>query len=656
MIEQDYMQIPQMRSRVNIYEAWNYFISKGKVAHDTIRSIIVKSWGRCKSLGVDPHQRIVKRVLTPAQFSQKLEANRLLLEFSIPLMKDLHQFVKGSGFIIALSDAEGYLLEIIGDSVVSIDAARGNFVKRADWSEASAGTNGIGTVLIENMPLQIYGNEHYCRCSHKWTCSGAPIHDPYGNIIGAIDMTGRCERVHPHTLGMVVATANAIEKQLSLNRTLQSYQIADQYKAVVMDSIYDSLIVVDINGVITYLNRSASKLFQINPGQYIGCPIERLFASEKDQLVNLTRSDEEVTDCEVEIALHNDLKIQCLVTSRNIGILGNKAGRVLAINEQRRLCRVAQHLAGATARMSFENLLGNSPAFRNAIDIARQAARGTSNVLILGESGTGKDIMAQAIHNNSIQAGGPFVVVNCAALPRDLIASELFGYSEGAFTGARKGGNPGKFELADGGTIFLDEIGDMPLALQTMLLRVIETKTVMRVGGNRFIPINTRIVAATNKNLYEEVAHSLFRGDLFYRLNVVTIQIPSLRERVEDIPLLLDYFNNKMAKQFGKPLLRIPYTILEILTQYHWPGNVRQLQNLVERAYNLGQDTMILPSEFNKKSIETKEKTSSFRELERSLLESMLSQNKNNVAVVAQTLGVARSTIYRMMRRYGINK
>ena len=221
---------------------------------------------------------------------------------------------------------------------------------------------------------------------------------------------------------------------------------------------------------------------------------------------------------------------------------------------------------------------------KETIEVARMAARSSSNVLIEGESGTGKELFAQAIHNASKRSAGPFVAVNCGAIPRELIASELFGYSEGAFTGAKKGGNPGKFELADGGTLFLDEIGDMPLEQQVALLRVIQEKSVSRIGSNQVIPVDVRIICATNKNLLELMQTGRFRQDLYYRLNVINLRILPLRERKEDIPVLFQHFLQQMNQE-GNQLSQ--QDVIEHLLSYDWPGNVRELQNVVERFVHL---------------------------------------------------------------------
>jgi len=305
------------------------------------------------------------------------------------------------------------------------------------------------------------------------------------------------------------------------------------------------------------------------------------------------------------------------------------------------------------------------------IEICKNVASYQTNILLLGESGTGKDLVAQAIHNASKRKAQPFVALNCAAIPRELIASELFGYEEGAFTGARKGGNPGKFELADMGTLFLDEIGEMPLDLQSSLLRVLEDQMVIRLGGREPKPVNVRIIAATNKQLKQEIEKGNFRCDLFYRLNVITVELPPLRERQDDIELLSRSFLDKINERLGKMVNHIDYEVLQVFKAYNWPGNIRELQNTIERAVHLSQGESIsmrdIPRDIveygnhsaakpnNNQAVEKDiDQNHSFKEIEERLIREYL-QKYGNKKRVAKELGIARSTLYRKFEEYGIN-
>ena len=285
----------------------------------------------------------------------------------------------------------------------------------------------------------------------------------------------------------------------------------------------------------------------------------------------------------------------------------------------------------------------------------------SSNVLLLGESGTGKDVFAQAIHNSSSRKDGPYVAINCATIPRDLISSELFGYADGAFTGSRKGGSQGKFELADGGTIFLDEIGETPLELQAALLRVMEDKSITRIGGTKVTTVNVRIISATNKNLKEEVRNGRFREDLYYRSNVLTIKMVPLRKKKDDIPLFVDSFLKNIGKSMDKEIVDIDPKVLEYFINYHWPGNVRELQNVLERMINIAHTSKLtvdlLPGEIiDSLSPENEEEdVESVDRMERELILKMLrsSLTRKNIA---KKLGISRSTLYRKLDKYELDK
>jgi transcriptional regulator with PAS, ATPase and Fis domain len=257
-----------------------------------------------------------------------------------------------------------------------------------------------------------------------------------------------------------------------------------------------------------------------------------------------------------------------------------------------RVQKLVHRMIGARARLTFANVVGESPALKEALRLAKLASNSNSTILLHGETGTGKEIFAQSIHNSSARADGPFVAINCAAIPRELINTELFGYEGGSFTGADRQGRPGKFEQANGGTLFLDEIGDMPLELQTTLLRAIETRTIVRIGGYRVIPADVRIIVATHKDLREEALRGTFRSDLYYRLNVLAINIPSLRDRIDDLPLLVQHFLLRQSRTSGRSFT-ITAEAMTMLSQYSWPGNVRELENMLERVTYLMPGTTI---------------------------------------------------------------
>ncbi|MEW5935953.1 MAG: sigma 54-interacting transcriptional regulator, partial [Bacillota bacterium] len=328
--------------------------------------------------------------------------------------------------------------------------------------------------------------------------------------------------------------------------------------------------------------------------------------------------------------------------------------------EWKALQRLAQRMAGAEAKFTFVDLVGADPHFRAAVELARRAAATSATVLLEGETGTGKELFAQAIHNASRRAMGPFVAVNCGVIPRELVASELFGYVEGAFTGARRGGRPGKFELADGGTLFLDEVSEMSLEMQVGLLRVLQERKVVRVGGDRVIPVDVRVIAATNRDLRAEVERGRFRQDLYFRLNVFHIRVPALRHRRGDIPLLVNYFLERYCRAYGRRVPGLHPEVVAALQAYPWPGNVRELQNVVERLVltvdNGDVSPAHLPPDVTGSASQfpaPRRKRGRLRELQHAEIMRVLAECGGNVSRAASELGVARSTIYRRLARSG---
>jgi transcriptional regulator with PAS, ATPase and Fis domain len=334
--------------------------------------------------------------------------------------------------------------------------------------------------------------------------------------------------------------------------------------------------------------------------------------------------------------------------------------------------KLINRFSGAQATFKFDNIIGQSPALLKTIHLASLAARGKANILLEGESGTGKEVFAQAIHNESPRRNGPFIAVNCGAIPRELIGSELFGYAEGAFTGAKRGGRPGKFEMASGGTLFLDEIGDMPLEQQVALLRVIQDRSLTRIGDDKVIEVDVRIICATNKSLDEEVEKGRFREDLYYRLNVVPIKIPPLRERREDVPLLFDYMLKTLNQEVNSKIKYVDPEVIRLLKEYDWPGNVRELQNVVERILNINNDDVVkaehLPSlkgfhhdkkaEFSpppSTNNERKKIKQLLKEQESEQITALLDQYGGNISRVAREMNISRTTLYKKMQKYNIS-
>jgi PAS domain S-box-containing protein len=652
-----------LKKKPEFYRAWQTFIETGRIDAGVIRPVIAESWKRSRDYGVDPFASKGLSKLNTQEIKKRYRKMEKLIDISKPFMSSLYNLVENSGFIVRLADEEGYILVTLGDKEIMEGSKGLNIFPGDNCSEQRIGTNAIGTSLVAGVPLQVFGAEHYCEAYHVWTSSACPIRDTKGRIIGALSMTGEYDKVHPHTLGMVVAAVKAIENRMEIDEKNQQLAMAVRHFYAIVESISEGLVSIDEKGLVTDINYTARKMLGLNENEIIGRHIKKLFNNNAKKIQNVLNTGKGFSEEEMVLETRHR-SIRCITSATPILMEKERvAGAVIIIREIKTVHNLVNRMIGANASFTFDDILGESRGIKEAIRLARLAAGNTTTVLLMGESGTGKEMFAQAIHNSSNRRDGPFVFLNCGAIPRELVASELFGYAEGAFTGAKRGGHPGKFELADGGTIFLDEIGDMPLDAQAHLLRVLETKQITRIGGDKVIPVDVRVIAATHKDLEAEVRNGNFRQDLFFRLNVTPIKIPPLRDRKEDIPILVAHFKQKLSECMGKAIRGIDHGFLRAMMDYSWPGNVRELQNVLQQAINIA-DGDILKQEHLPDSIRQKsegdpagnpvEDTVTLEEMEKKEIARRLRIFNGNVTKTAESLGIGRNTLYRKIKKYEI--
>lgn len=640
-------------------KTWLAFLKSGQVNDPNFNKKIEQSWCRSRQAEVDPFQGVCEKFLSPRDVEGRSEKITALAK---PIMDTLQHFVQGSGFVIVLIDMEGYILRTVGALKDLRQADKLRFGPGANWGEEFVGTNAIGTALALGYPVQITGPEHYCETHHLWTCSAAPIRKQNGEIIGFIDISGPRELATAHQLGLVVAAAHAIEDRILLDESYTQLYDSNKYLEAVLNSVSDGIIAVNAQGIITGLNKVAAKTFRLHPKEVVG---QTLTASvdHNGRLQNFfkTRSAGMIKE---EVRLKMPGRQKYYIATANPVFSGKKTNQGFVLTLSATSCHyfLSNKSEDAIVRFEFADIIGKSKVISQTIEKAKRVASGSSTVLILGESGTGKELFAQAIHGASDYRFGPFVPVNCGAIPKELIQSELFGYADGAFTGAKRGGCTGKFEAANDGTLFLDEIGEMPLEMQINLLRVLEEKVIMPVGGKKAILLNVRIIAATNKNLFEEVTKGRFREDLYYRLNVISITLPSLKIREGDIGLLTRYWVDKISQKLGRKIKQIEPDALNRLENYHWPGNVRELVNALESAVNfMTGDTLAakyLPAYLRKKQFEKprfgEDKILTLHVLEKDNIKKALLFYNSNMTRTAKALGIGRNTLYDKMKKYGI--
>ncbi|TYO93303.1 sigma-54-dependent Fis family transcriptional regulator [Desulfallas thermosapovorans] len=452
---------------------------------------------------------------------------------------------------------------------------------------------------------------------------------------------------------------------------LESVRTLQHTLRTVLDIAYDGIVVVDKEGYITFFNQSLADFFGLAARDAIGRHVTDVLENSRLHIVARTGVPETAQLQQVGGSYYVVSRLPIVENGRVVGAVGKIMFRNL--EEIRELARRMDNLESqlsfyreelqknSGSRFTFDSIITVSPAMVKLKGEALQAARGISTVLIRGASGTGKELFAQAIHTASPRREGPFVKVNCAAIPEHLMESEFFGYAPGAFTGAMRGGKPGRFELAHGGTIFLDEIGDMSPGLQAKLLRVLQDREFDRVGGTHPVQVDVRVVAATNRELEEMVARGDFREDLFYRLNVIALAIPPLRERPEDILPLVHYFLRKYNNIFGARVTDLDHEALEILKAHHWPGNVRELENVIERAVNFVTGSIIrvkdLPAYLRREKSDPGRRAggSNYRarldDVEREIIQAALKSTRGNKTQAARMLGISRSRLYVKLKK-----
>lgn len=680
------------------WSVWKQFVLQGVMEEEQLPPSLAQSWRRCAALGLDPYAPV--STSAGGMTERKAGTSSLtLLEFVRPAMEDLHQFAEGAECVIMFADADARIVDIVGDEAIWRELDHLGLAAGAAWSEENLGSNALSLALSESFPIHLEGAMHYRATLHPFYTAAAPVHDILGMAVGVLGVIGRHEHAHPHTLGMITAAAQAVSNQLQMQVWLSNANDLLSELKTILQTLSDGILLLRNDGVISQMNGPAGTLLGLSPASVTGrrlrdtlplpAVLEQALKARQslsyEELVFDTAQGRVTCLCTVKPIpnYRGEPGLAEVISSAGLTLPESvsSGGFVLILRSIERVQKLVHRMTGMRARLTFANIVGESQALNESLRLARLVSTSNSTVLLHGETGTGKEIFTQSIHNSSARASGPFVAINCAAIPRELINTELFGYEGGAFTGADRQGRPGKFEQAHGGTLFLDEIGDMPRDLQTSLLRAIETHTIVRVGGHRVIPADVRIIAATHKDLREEARSGNFRSDLYYRLNVLTIEIPALRERAGDLPLLVRHFLQRQSSILGHSFSITPEA-LEAIERYYWPGNIRELENLLERLTYLTPDSnitlrdlppdiqrlvssqsdvpplaspddgvLVLPSSSTNGALKDH---SSHAEMQ-AISEAWRAAN-GSVTLAAALLGISRITLWRKLRRYSLTR
>ncbi len=615
---------------------------------ELLTKAISESHERCKKLCIEMKQIYSKKILDKEMLQERFSKNRNLILTASSYMDQLIKFVEKSNFYVLLTDGEGCILNAIGNEEILSEAFSMKMIPGAFMDEKNIGTNAMSMVITHKKPIQISGNEHFIKAYHKWTCSAAPITNTKNELIGVLNLTGYTEFVHSHTLGMVVAASNAIKEMIKVREYSNYQNINTQHLKNIFESIPVSIITSDVEGKIKLCNKKALNMF--------GNKVKDMkkIIDDWDQVKNDIYLGERISHPINMRSFRTDFSCNLSVNT----IYNSEENDIEIVYVFEETNKKNRKKYGNDAYYTFDKIIGEDEKILKIIQYAKKIANSKSTILIMGETGTGKEVFAQSIHNYSSRMDGPFIALNCGAIPKQLIESELFGYEEGAFTGAKKGGSTGKFELANGGTVMLDEIGEMPIDMQTKLLRVLQEGVITKIGGLKSIPIDVRIIAATNKDLKKEVEQGKFRKDLYYRLNVLPIYLPSLRERRGDIILLVNYFIKDICQRINKTPIEMPKEYLKKMMSYSWPGNIRELENVVELIIN----TDSLPESYfcdesNKNEILNCFDNEIFKleHAEKKHIKKVLEKFNGNITQTAKALGIRRNTLYSKIKKYLID-
>lgn len=666
--------------RAKVLIAWKKFVNKGIIDEGKVRPEVARSWVRCAQYGVDPWSHDFPACDNEAMKKGR-EKNVMILNSSQCIMRYMMTALNSN---ISLADLEGFVYDLISP-FPDYQRTFGTYA-----SERTMGTGNVGVCLFEKKPVRIDGFEHYRVASQGYSGVSAPIRI-HGKMVGVLNVNNPFHSLPPEALDICIEGSRLISLMVESKKQDQiRYLSVAFFFNKLIDVSGRAIIVADQDGMILNANREGKLLV---PGYE-----EKPYASQsiagylqkKSSLFTILEEHKQGQEPENVIfkaTKFAPVREKKLLWVNEVILLNGMRQRVLVFEcEKASSVRENEKHPKPPLRRKEEKkfYIGSSPAWKEVDETVKKVAGYRSNVLILGETGTGKEVVAQTIHRLSGREGA-FVPLNCGAIPKDLLASELFGYEGGAFTGAKATGSAGKFEYAHKGTLFLDEIGEMPVDMQVSLLRVLQEQTVTRIGGNKQQRFDVRIVAATNQDISQMIENKLFRSDLFYRLSVIEIHLPRLAERGDDIILLAEHFNEVLSQTLQVRRQELSQEVIEFLKAYSWPGNVRELKNVIEKVLIVANGRQIQVKDFPKhmreravrwaeddkkqgrqdggqtddstpedgadEVLSPKERKD---KKQREQVARLMEKHMGNLSRVAEEMGISRNTLYRKMDRWDI--
>jgi transcriptional regulator of acetoin/glycerol metabolism len=630
------------QSALALRQARSHLLEHGDFPPGSIDERVARSWRRSLDAGLMPTGRLADHEHSSgSNLRHALACNHDLLAHSRPVMEYLFEQVRHSHSMVILADKRATLMHTMGDVDFLSKAERVALATGSSWQEQYRGTNAIGTALAEADSIEIHGAEHFLERNGFLTCAAAPIMSAAGELMGVIDISGDQRSRHPHTLGLVSMAARMIENRLVIAASRRHIRLHLHAQPEGIGSVAEGIIALSEDGWVVGANRTGLAMLRLTPADLGATPLTRSMDVRLEELLSRHKRR---PDQPTQVRLHDGSTLFVQVFAEQVALTVTPPASATNTTPD-----------DALARLDTGDL-----RWRSATEKARRIAGKPIPLLIHGESGVGKELFARAVHDSGPRSEGPFVAINCAALPENLIEAELFGYSPGAFTGAKREGYIGRLREAHGGTLFLDEIGDMPISMQTRLLRVLQERQVSPLGGGRPIDVDFTLICATHCKLREQADQGIFRSDLYYRINGLTVNLPALRERSDFQALterLLAYLNPKRE-------LYLAPDLLAQLSRHPWPGNLRQYSSVLRTASAMldGHEEQIDWQHLSDDLVEeltaipqqdslviTNSAPQNLEALSRSAIKQALESSRGNISEAARRLGISRQTLYRKM-------
>ncbi|WP_209511646.1 sigma-54 interaction domain-containing protein [Sedimentibacter acidaminivorans] len=637
-------------------KTWLNFHASG-IVDDNLSEKIVDSWLKSREMGVDPIEVDLERnSYTDEQLEVFLNKNESIIKIAEPVLEELFCQFSNENLIVTLVDEKFCVLSVQQAKESSMETIFKDLIKPGIcFGENIVGTTAFSLCKKTGQIEVVSGYEHYCKEYSNLICVAAPIYDEDKIIayIGTVSVLKNTSENLKIVLSIMSKMISNSIKRLKVEGEL----VKKTYlHSLIVDATSEGMLTVDNNGIITFINPAGMRILNVDRS-VIGKHITEGVDFEPT-ILHVLETQEGYTDREFRLESKSGIIhfVKTAIPMRDdkgemIGVLDI----FRSINEVKYMIN---KMTGAQAKYTIENIVGESSEIQEIKKMIKLAGMNESVVLLQGEIGTGKELIARAIHTYGLRSEGPFIDINCTALPRNSIEGELFGYEEGSFTGTSKGGYPGKFEMANGGTLLLDEITDMPLDIQSKLLRVLRRKSVVRIGGFKEIPIDVRTIVTTNKDLQQMIKEKNFIEDLYYQISVIDIKVPPLRERGYDIELIANHMLEQYNLVNGTQKI-ISEEVLKIFQTWDWQGNVRELESSIECAYYLCEGNIIevehLQNKFNKDVMDSMDCSMlTIRQAEINAVKRALDYANGNVSKAAKLLDIGRNTLYQKIRNYGL--